>query len=87
MIKQNQIRMPLDIAMTVLSIILMGDTVLFPDDKIHQIFGMTLLALWAVHIVLNRRWYGALFRGKYSAHRIMQIAVNMGILLCAVFLL
>lgn len=36
--------MPLDIAMTALSIILMGGTVLFPDDKIHQILGMTLLA-------------------------------------------
>ncbi|WP_432999648.1 hypothetical protein [Treponema vincentii] len=44
MIKQNKIRMPLDIAMTALSIILMGGTVLFPDDKIHQILGMTLLA-------------------------------------------
>ncbi|EEV19155.1 hypothetical protein TREVI0001_0259 [Treponema vincentii ATCC 35580] len=43
MIKQN-FRMPLDIAMTALSIILMGGTVLFPDDKIHQILGMTLLA-------------------------------------------
>ncbi|WP_253675928.1 endonuclease [Treponema sp. OMZ 305] len=79
--------MPLDMMMTVLSIILMGGTVLFPDDKIHQILGMPLLVLWAVHIVLNRRWYGALFRGKYSAHRIMQIAVNMGILLCALFLM
>ena len=47
--------MPLDIAMTALSIILMGGTVLFPDDKIHQILGMALLALWAVHIILNRR--------------------------------
>ena len=59
--------MPLDIAMTALSIILMGGTELFPDDKIHQILGMTLLALWAVHIILNCRWYGALFRTQNYA--------------------
>ena len=87
MIKQNEIRMPLDIMMTVLSVILMGGTVLFPDDKIHQILGMALFVLSTVHIMLNRRWYGALFRGKYSVHRIMQIAVNMGLLICGLFLM
>jgi len=85
MIKQNEIRMPLDIMMTVLSVILMGGAVLFSDDKIHQILGMTLFVLSAIHIMLNRRWYGALFRGKYSTHRIMQIAVNMGLLVCGLF--
>jgi len=62
MIKLNEIRMPLDMMMTVLSIILMGGTVLFPDDKIHQILGMTLLVLWAVHIVLNRMVRGIISR-------------------------
>ena len=58
-------RMPLDILMTLLSIILMGGTVLFPDDRIHQIFGISLIVLWVVHIILNRRWYKALSKGKY----------------------
>jgi len=31
----KKIRMPLDIAMTVLSVILMGGMVVFPKDEIH----------------------------------------------------
>ena len=83
----NKIRMPLDILMTILSVILMGGTMLFPDDWVHQICGIALVVLWAVHVVLNRRWYGSLFKGKYQPFRIMQIIVNLGVLLCALFLM
>ena len=83
----NKLRMPLDILMTLLSIILMGGTVLFPDDRIHQICGISLIVLWAIHIMLNRRWYGALFKGKYQPYRIMQLVVNCGVLICALFLM
>ena len=70
--------------MTVLSIILMGGTLLFPDDQVHQVLGMLLLTLWFSHMVLNRRWYGSLFRGKYNSYRRMQIVVNIGITVCAI---
>ncbi|MBR0031583.1 MAG: DUF4405 domain-containing protein [Treponema sp.] len=83
----KRIRMPLDILMTILSIILMGGTVLFPNDRVHQILGMTLLVLWAVHVILNRRWFGSLFKGRYAPHRIMQIVVNLGVLVCALLLM
>ncbi|MBR1615709.1 MAG: DUF4405 domain-containing protein [Treponema sp.] len=82
----QKLRIPLDITMTALSVILMGGTVLFPDDKVHQILGMALLALWAAHIALNRKWYGAVSKGKYNPYRIMQTVVNFGILLCAILL-
>ncbi|MBR4789309.1 MAG: DUF4405 domain-containing protein [Treponema sp.] len=82
----NKFRMPLDIAMTALSIILMGGTVLFPDDRVHQIMGMSLLALWAIHIALNRRWFGSLFRKNFAPFRIMQLVVNLGVLICALLL-
>ena len=85
--KLNLLRMPLDILMTILSIILMGGIVLFPDDRIHQICGISLIVLWVIHIVLNHRWYGALFKGKYQPYRIMQLIVNLGVLICALFLM
>ena len=56
--------MPLDILMTLLSIILMGGTVLSPDDRIHQICGILLIVLWAIHIMLNRRWYASFARAN-----------------------
>ena len=83
----NKIRMPLDILMTLLSVILMGGNILFPDDRVHQIFGISLIVIWAVHVILNRRWYDALFKGQYKPYRIMQLIVNCGVLICALLLL
>lgn len=83
----NKLRMPLDILMTVLSIILMGGAILFPDDRVHQIMGISLLALWIMHVILNHRWLGSLFKGKYPPYRIMQFVVNFGVLICALFLM
>lgn len=83
----NKIRMSVDIAMTVLSIILMGGNYLFPADIVHEILGVALFLLWAVHITLNRRWYGAIFKGKYNPYRIMQTVINCSILICTLFLM
>lgn len=83
----RKIRMPIDIVMTILSIILMGGNYLFPADIVHEILGLVLFVLWAVHITLNRRWYGAIFRGKYNPYRIMQTIINCCILLCTILLM
>lgn len=83
----NKIRMSVDITMTILSIILMGGNYLFPADIVHEILGVALFVLWAIHIVLNRRWYGAIFRGKYNPYRVMQTIINCCILICTIFLM
>ncbi len=49
-----KIRMPLDIAMTVATLVLMGGNYFFESTAVHEILGVVLLALWAVHITLNR---------------------------------
>ena len=64
--KLNKIRLPLDITMTVLSIILMGGNFLFPADIVHEILGTGLFVLWGVHIFLNRRWYASLAQASKS---------------------
>ena len=79
--------MSVDIAMTVLSIILMGGTVLFPDDRVHQCLGMTMLVLWIVHTVLHRRWYGTLMKGKYNPYRILQLVINLGITISCILVM
>ena len=79
--------MPVDISMTTLSVILMGGNYLFPADIVHEILGLALFLLWAVHISLNRRWYGAIFKGKYNPYRVMQTFINCGILICTIFLM
>ena len=85
--KLNKIRLPLDIMMTLVSIVLMGGNYLFPADIVHEILGMGLFVLWGVHIFLNRRWYGAIFKGKYNPYRIMQTVINCCILICTIILM
>ena len=87
MTKPRRLRMSIDITMTVLSIILMGGNFLFPAEIVHEILGLALFLLWAVHISLNRRWYGAIFKGKYNPYRVMQTVINCGILICTIFLM
>ena len=81
MTKTRHLRISIDITMTILSIILMGGNYLFPADIVHEILGVGLFVLWSVHIFLNRRWYGGIFRGKYNPYRIMQTVINCGILI------
>ena len=58
--KLNKIRLPLDITMTLVSIVLIGGNFFFPADIVHEILGVALFFLWGVHIFLNRRWYASL---------------------------
>lgn len=87
MTKPQRLRMSIDITMTILSIILMGGNFLFPAEIVHEILGVGLFVLWGVHIALNRRWYSAIFRGKYNPYRVMQTVINCCILLCTIFLM
>ena len=85
--KLNKIRLPLDIMMTLVSIVLMGGNFLFPAEIVHEILGVALFVLLAMHIFLNRRWYDAIFKGKYNPCRIMQTVINCCILICTIFLM
>ena len=87
MTKARHLRMSIDITMTILSVILMGGNFLFPAEIVHEILGVALFVLWAMHIFLNRRWYGAIFKGKYNPYRIMQTVINCCILICTIFLM
>lgn len=84
---KQKIKISVDITMTILSIILMGGTVLFPSEKVHQILGICLCVLWILHIILNNRWFSSIFKGKYSPYKIMQIVVNLCVTISAICLM
>ena len=46
-------------------------------EKFHEILGMAILALFVLHHILNRKWLGAVFRGKYNARRIFMTALDL----------
>ncbi len=77
------IRRIVDAAMTVLLLLLMAYQV--TGEVAHEWIGMGMTALVIIHQILNRRWYGGLFKGKYNPYRMLTTALN--ILLLASFAL
>lgn len=87
MTARQKFKMTLDCTMTALSLVLMGGNYFFANGAVHEILGIVLFVLWAVHVWLNRGFYKSLFKGRYNAFRVVQAVVNCGILLCAVLLM
>ena len=69
----------IDICMTVSLLFLMAYQV--TGEVLHEWMGMGMTALVIVHQILNRKWYSAVFKGKYNPYRIMTTAVNILLLL------
>ena len=81
--------------MAVLTLILMGGNGLFynafsevlDSGLVHEILGVVLFVLWAVHLVWNRAWIKGVFKGKYNALRILRTVINAGVIVCVLFLI
>ena len=74
------IRRIVDAAMTVLLLCLMACQV--TGEVLHEWIGMGMTVLVIFHQLLNRKWYGALFKGKYNAYRMLTTFVS-ALLLCS----
>ena len=65
--------------MTVLLLCLMAYQV--TGEMAHEWIGMGMTVLIIIHQILNRKWYGALFKGKYRPYRILSTTLNILLLL------
>ncbi len=81
--RKNGVKKLVDGCMTVLLLCLMAYQV--TGEVLHEWFGVGMTALLIAHHVLNRKWYGALFRGKYNVCRAVTAVVNT-LLLAAIVL-
>ena len=68
-----------DVCMTVLLLCLMAYQV--TGEALHEWIGIGMTVLVIIHQLLNRKWYGALFKGKYNPYRIITTVVNIALLL------
>ncbi|MBR3361288.1 MAG: DUF4405 domain-containing protein [Lachnospiraceae bacterium] len=68
-----------DACMTVLLLCLMAYQV--TGEVAHEWIGIGMTVLVIVHQILNRKWYGAVFKGKYNAYRILTTVVNVLLLI------
>lgn len=77
-LKMNlKIKMGIDVLMTILLLGLMAYQI--TGQALHEWLGAGMLVLFLAHNILNIRWYGNLFKGKYKLPRIIQTAVNFSV--------
>ena len=72
---RKRIKTTVDVSMTVLLPLLMAYSLI--GETFHEAVGTLVFVLFIVHHVLNRKWYGALFKGKYDTGRIFRTALDM----------
>ncbi len=75
MIQKKQIKIIIDILMSVTLLFLMAFQV--TGNEYHEWIGAGMLLLFIIHNILNIGWYQSIFKGKYSALRILRTAVNL----------
>ena len=71
---RNIFKKIIDVVLTVLLLFIMAYQV--TGEELHEWLGLGMTALLIVHHILNGKWYGAFFKGKYNSYRIMIIAIN-----------
>lgn len=71
---KKRIQLIIDITMAVLLPLLMAYSLI--GEAFHEVVGTAIFVLFIVHHILNRKWYGALFKGKYTARRVFQTVLN-----------
>ncbi len=72
--KNNRIRPAVDISMTALLLCLMAYQV--TGEALHEWLGISMTVVLIVHNILNRKWYSSLFKGRYTAYRVVSTVVN-----------
>lgn len=67
---QRKIKIVIDIAITVLLLMLMAYELI--GAAIHEWLGISIFLLFILHHVMNRKWLGSMGGGKYTPVRILQ---------------
>ncbi len=69
------VKLGVDFVMTVLLLLLMARQI--TGYAAHEWLGAGMFVLWIAHHILNFRWHGHLFKGKYTPSRVIQLVVNV----------
>ena len=81
--KKQTIKYIVDALMTLALLCLMAYQVM--GEALHEWIGVGMTVILIVHHILNIKWYGALFKGRYNAYRVIMTVINT-LLLAAIVL-
>ena len=80
-----KIKLAVDLLMTVVLLFLMGYQLW--GDTAHEWAGAGMLVLFIVHHLLNLNWHKGLFRGKYTAARILMNVIDLALFIAIICLM
>lgn len=83
--RKMSIKLAIDLFMTVLMLAAMAYHL--TGNTVHELLGISLLALFIVHNILNRRWYQTVLKRKHNARRVLNTAVNLLLLVMVLMLM
>ena len=72
--KNSAIKRAVDVVLTALLLSLMAYQM--TGEVLHEWLGIGITVLLIVHHILNRKWYGAIIKGRYTPFRIAVPSVN-----------
>ena len=73
-------RIVIDCVMALLLPLLMAYSLI--GELYHEIIGIGMGVLLFTHLVLNRKWFSSLFKGKYDARRVVTTLINFLLIIC-----
>lgn len=76
------LRIGIDAALALCFVAVMATALV--QEAPHEYLGLTLFVLMLAHVVVNRRWFSTLARGRYSAVRVLQVVSIVGLVVCVV---
>ena len=85
--KPKQIlKISVDVLMTASLLLLMAYSLVYGSDptvgeSVHEWLGVGMFALFVLHHILNRKWSGAVLRGRYTPYRVLQTVLVTLVLL------
>ena len=74
---KKNVRWIVDVAMTVLLLVLMARQLI--GDRAHEWLGAGMFVLWILHHLLNLRWWTHLTKGRYSLVRTLSLLINLAL--------
>ena len=69
----------MDIGMVILLPLLMAYSLI--GEQFHEIIGTVMTVLIVIHLIQNRKWLGAIFKGRYNARRVFQTILDLLLLI------
>ena len=75
-------KLAIDAAMAIAMLLLMAYGLI--GEKSHEWIGVGMLILFIAHHIANRKWYGAIGKGRYTCFRIVQTVLIGLIFLCMI---